>query len=288
MNKPDEENITYVMVEQPNVNLMQNSKKIKLMNLPEQENITYVAVEPAKVGVAQGTSKSQLAIGEIGGSGNLDKVRDLLFGTQVRDFEKRFNRLEERLVKECANLRDDTLKCLDSIETYVQKEFESLTEGLKTEQTERDGAVQELAQNFKDTTKSLENETKKRLESVQTYSQTEVLSLNDRLKNEQSERGEALKELVQNIKDVTKSLEKKITQLDEQTTQKQRELRQQILDQSKSLDDDLRQKHESILSFVEQEVQEISNDKTDRSTLAALFTQLALQLNNDFEISGNE
>lgn len=288
MNRPEEEHITYVVVEQPNVNLMQNSKRIKLMNIPEQDNITYIAVEPAKVGVAQGTSKSQLAMGDIGGSGNLDKVRDLLFGTQVRDFEKRFNRLEERLVKECANLRDDTIKRLDSIETYVQNEIESLAEGLKTEQAERDEAVQGLAQNIKDTTKTLENDTKKRLDSVENYSHNEVSSLNDRLKIEQAERGEALKELAQNIKDTTKLLEKKITQLDEQTNQKQRELRQQILDQSKSLDDDLRQKHEAILSLLEQEVQELNNDKTDRATLAALFTQLALQLNNDFEISGNE
>src|SRR5437868_2442425 len=29
-----------------------------------------------------------------GGAGNVDKIRDILFGTQMRDYESRFNRLE--------------------------------------------------------------------------------------------------------------------------------------------------------------------------------------------------
>src|SRR6187551_111575 len=35
--------------------------------------------------------------------GNLDKVRDLLFGGQMRDYDRKFARLEERLVKETAD-----------------------------------------------------------------------------------------------------------------------------------------------------------------------------------------
>ena len=84
------------------------------------------------------------------------------------------------------------------------------------------------------------------------------------------------------------SLEKKIGQLDDQSNQRQRELRQQILDQSKNLDDDMRQKYESILSVIDREVQELRSDKTDRSTLAALLTQVAMQLNNEFEMPKNQ
>lgn len=237
MNKPEEEYITYVVVGQPREDLIQNSKRVKIMNTPEEERITYIEVEPAKAGSIQGIDKSQSASSDIGGSGNLNKVRDILFGTQMRDFEKRFNRLEERLVKECANLRDDTKKRLESLEMYIKQEVDGLNERLKTERSERDEAVKKLAEEHKNK---------------------------------------------------TTSLEKKIAQLDEQTTQKQRVLRQQILEQSKSLDDEMRQKSEAILSMFEREVKEIRTDKTDRSTLAALFTQLAMQLNNEFEITINE
>lgn len=46
----------------------------------------------------------------------------------------------------------------------------------------------------------------------------------------------------------------------------------------------MRQKYESILSVIDREVQELRSDKTDCSTLAALLTQVAMQLNNEFEI----
>ena len=181
----------------------------------------------------QGINKSQLSAADLAGGGNLDKVRDILFGGQMRDYEKRFNRLEDRLIKECSSIRDDIKKRLDSLEMYVKQEVESLNEGLTTEQAQRDDATKEVSQELRDS---------------------------------------------------TKSLEKKIGQLDEQSNQRQRELRQQILEQSKSLDDDMRQKYESILGVIDREVQELRTDKTDRSTLAALLTQIAMQLNNEFEI----
>lgn len=235
MNTPEEEYITYVVVEKPNADETPTQKRVKIVNTPEDEHITYIAVEPAKAGLAPGMNKPQLSA-DVGGSGNLEKVRDLLFGNQIRDFDKKFSRLEERLLKECASVREDARKRLDSLETYVKQEVESLTEGLRTEQTERD---------------------------------------------------EVVKEVSQELKDLTKSLEKKITQLDEQTNQKQRDLRQQILDQSKGLDEEMRQKYEAILSVVEREVQELRHDKSDRATLAGLFTQLAMQLNNEYQIPGN-
>ena len=232
MNNSEDEYITYVVVEQ-NTEREQTQKKVKIMNNPEDEHITYIAVEPSKSGLMQGINKSQLSASDLAGGGNLDKVRDILFGGQMRDYEKRFNRLEDRLVKECSSIRDDIKKRLDSLEMYVKQEVESLNEGLTTEQSQRDDATKEVAQELRDS---------------------------------------------------TKSLEKKIGQLDDQSNQRQRELRQQILEQSKSLDDDMRQKYESILSVIDREVQELRTDKTDRSTLAALLTQVAMQLNNEFEI----
>ena len=36
---------------------------------------------------------------------NLDKVRDILFGGPLRDVDRRFTRLEERLAKDTSDLR---------------------------------------------------------------------------------------------------------------------------------------------------------------------------------------
>jgi len=174
---------------------------------------------------------------DLAGTGNIDKIRDILFGVQMRDYEKRFTRLEERLIKESNNLRDDTKKRFEALELYLKNELESLT---------------------------------------------------GRLTAEQNARNENAESLAQGIKDTARAFEKRAAQMDEQSTRSQRELRQQILDQSKSLNDEIRQKYEELTAVLQREAEELRTDKTDRSALAALFTEVAMRLNNDFKIPGAE
>jgi hypothetical protein len=58
--------------------------------------------------------------GEIREGANVDKIRDILFGSQMRDYDKRFGRLEERLAKAADALREDLKKRFDSLESFVQ------------------------------------------------------------------------------------------------------------------------------------------------------------------------
>lgn len=170
-------------------------------------------------------------------TGNIDKIRDILFGVQMRDYEKRFARLEERLLKESSDLRDETRRRFDALEIFVKNEFEAVTGRLQSEQRTRDDSVQALSRELQNT-------------------------------------GQAL--------------DRKLVELNEQTTRAQRDLRQQLLDQSKNLSDEIRQKHEELSALLDREVAELGNVKTDRASLASLFTEVALRLNNDFKIPGNE
>jgi DNA anti-recombination protein RmuC len=104
-------------------------------------------------------NRAQLSTGELGTGGNLDKVRDLLFGAQMRDMDKHFARLEERLQKELAELKDETRGRFESLEVFLRKETESLTDQLKAEQAARQQAASTLAQDLKDTVKAFEQRT---------------------------------------------------------------------------------------------------------------------------------
>jgi hypothetical protein len=53
---------------------------------------------------------------DLGGGASLDKVRDILFGVQVREFERRFARLEERLVKETNDLKEEITRRMDALD----------------------------------------------------------------------------------------------------------------------------------------------------------------------------
>lgn len=89
-------------------------------------------------------------------SGSLDKIRDILFGTQVKEYDKRFSRLEERLLRECTELREDTKKRMDALEVYIRQEVESLIELVKKQQVSRDEALKELTQEHKHQVENLE------------------------------------------------------------------------------------------------------------------------------------
>jgi gas vesicle protein len=190
------------------------------MNTADERNVITVEAQ-----------RTQFSAGDQ--AGNLGKVRDILFGSQMREYEKRFVRLEERLTKTATELKDELRRRFDALEIYVKNE---------------------------------------------------VALLIDQVKGEQGQRAEAVGGLARELKDTSNTLERKIAQLDEQTTKNQRDLRQQILEQSKNLSNDLQQRYEEISTALEQAVRELRTDKTDRNTLADLFTEIAMRLNNEFTI----
>ena len=93
---------------------------------------------------------------EIQENNSLGKVRDILVGSQMRELDKKFSRLEERLVKECSDLRNETRKRLDTLENYIKEEADSLSSRAKNEQVKRDEAVKAINEEQRKLAESLE------------------------------------------------------------------------------------------------------------------------------------
>jgi hypothetical protein len=185
----------------------------------------------------RGAGDAQKKGGDPGAAGNVDKIRDILFGSQMRDYDTRFARLEETLLKESADLRDSTRKRIETLENYVRKELESLALRLKSEREERAGADRQLAAE-----------------------------------------GKSLGE----------SLSKKIEDVHEEMGEGQAQLRKQLLEQSKSLSEEIREKQEELSALIERRYQELRSQKTDRAALAGMLTEVALRLNDEFQIPDAE
>lgn len=169
--------------------------------------------------------------------GNLEKVRDILFGAQMRDYDRRFARLEERMLKEVSDAREDTRRRFDQLENFFKQE---------------------------------------------------IAALGERLRSENAQRTQTTEDITRELRDTSRAINQKITQLDEQSSQANRELRQQLLDQSKSLSDEIRQKYEELTAALTREARELRSDKADRTALSNLFTELAMRLNNEFKLPGEE
>lgn len=114
-----------------------------------------------KTAVTTISEEQEARVQEADGSagGNLEKVRDLLFGGQMRDYDRKFARLEERLAKETNELREDVKKRIAALETFMKAEIASLTDRLRAEQDARGAATKDLARELRDTAQQFEHKT---------------------------------------------------------------------------------------------------------------------------------
>src|SRR5262249_23570544 len=85
------------------------------------------------------------------GPGNIDKIRDILFGANMRDYEQRSARLEEALKKESSDLRESTRHHLENLEAFVHKEFAAIDARLNAERAERSESHSRLANELSST-----------------------------------------------------------------------------------------------------------------------------------------
>ena len=95
---------------------------------------------------------------EVLGGGNLDQVREILFGAQSRGVDKRLARLEEELPKRAAEIREELKRGLATLETYARTEIDSLNERLRAEAKERGKDDEEMAARLDEADKGLRKE----------------------------------------------------------------------------------------------------------------------------------
>lgn len=161
---------------------------------------------------------------------NIEKIRTILFGNQMRDYEARFTRLEAQISQETTDLRADFRRRFEALEGYLRQELDALNERVSGEYSERSGALQDMQKT---------------------------------------------------VEALGQGLDKRVHQLDEQMGKAQRELRQQLLTQSKQLRDDMQVGIAELSALVQRELQQLRSDKTDRTALAGLLTDLAARLSAD-------
>lgn len=152
---------------------------------------------------AKKDSKSQATVD---GGGNIDKVRDILFGGQMRDYEKRFSRFEERLAQETAELKEDLRKRLSALEQFIKQELASVSDRIKAEHDERAAADKDLARDIRENAKTVEKKTSQldeQIEKLQGELRKQILDLHKRLSDDiQKKVDDVLARLSQASKDL--------------------------------------------------------------------------------------
>lgn len=86
----------------------------------------------------------------------VDKIRDLLFGNQMQDYDRRFSKLEERLSQRFKEIETETAQNLSAYESNAKKQIESLATQFREEQSLRADADKEIERILREQTQALE------------------------------------------------------------------------------------------------------------------------------------
>jgi hypothetical protein len=90
---------------------------------------------------AEQSGNGPLPGGEVVG---VDKIRDLLFGNQMQDYDRRFSKLEERFLQRFKDIESETARNLSAFESNAKKQVESLVSQLREEKDLRADADKEI------------------------------------------------------------------------------------------------------------------------------------------------
>jgi hypothetical protein len=134
------------------------SKKRLKKPLSSKESIhmatsTAPSIDPEAVKAAQAALDSMPASAEAPG---VDKIRELLFGNQMQDYDRRFSLLEDRFQQKLRDLEGESARNLGSMESSIKKQMESIASQVRQEQDLRSEADKELGRSLREQIQGLE------------------------------------------------------------------------------------------------------------------------------------
>ncbi len=121
--------------------------------------------------------------------GNVDQIRDILFGGQMRDYERRFDELDERSKREAERARAEFIKRFESIEQLLKEQADKHAAQLKKLDTELKASAEAAAVSSDRLAKALRSE----LADVDEKYDAGTSALRDRLHKLANETAESLR-----------------------------------------------------------------------------------------------
>jgi len=158
-----------------------------------------------------GPGQVGLSEGDAGDRDSVDRIRDILFGAQARQYDQKIGFLEEMIGKEAARLREGTRQATETLEHYTKRELESLVAQLKAEKSERMESADHLAATIDSAVKAVERKINASDENVHAGHrdlQEQILQQSKFLQNEIQQRHD---EILAALKKATDELRKEKT-----------------------------------------------------------------------------
>jgi flagellar biosynthesis GTPase FlhF len=182
-------------------------------NVRNSVEVRVVAVKTSKSDVEPVDAGAAAQIGNVGNgllpggdAVGVDKIRDLLFGNQMQDYDRRFSKLEERFLQRFKDIESETARNLNAFESNAKKQVESLASQLREEKDLRSEADKEIDRTLREQHQAVE----KRLRSISDQVSQLERDMSDRLVQEALSLREEIK---RKTEDIQHAIEKMFSEL---------------------------------------------------------------------------
>ncbi len=128
--------------------------------------------------------------GDAGADRNVEQIRDILFGGQMRDYDRRFQELSQHIEGELARMRGDADKRLAALDKRLDEQLDKLSKALRQEIGDRNKAVDDLESRLQQASRTQRGELNNAIDSVA----RELASADERLRAALAELDAAIKD----------------------------------------------------------------------------------------------
>jgi chromosome segregation ATPase len=121
---------------------------------------------------------------------SVDKIRDLLFGNQMQDYDQRFTKLEGRFLARLKDIESEAARNLSAFEANTKKQVDSLAGQLRDEKDQRADSDKDIERVLREQNQALE----KRLRALSDQLNQLDREMSDRLTRETQSLHEEIKQ----------------------------------------------------------------------------------------------
>ena len=218
----------------------------------------------------------------------MEQVRDLLFGTQLKDMEIRFQRQEERFLREIGDVREAVKSRMDSLENFMKSENGSLLHRMQEERADRDNA---LKSEQRERNEAIKAEQRERAELFKIEQQersgaikAEQQERMDAIRVEQRERVETLTQIGKDLASSVEAFERKLTRLASSLDAMEHELRGLLMAENGTMASKVEERYQDALGVISSTAAQIRHDMVYRSALSGMFTEIAVKLSGQWSM----
>ncbi len=131
---------------------------------------------------------------------NLNQIRDILFGAQVRQYDDQFSRLESQFDEKIKQMRQEMVQQFDDIKKMLGQTSTDMTERLNTEKQQRSDSQSEFSNTLRDTSKELQSRIDQGEQDIKTLMSEQLTRLRKEMNDQHQAAVTAAEKMIAELK----------------------------------------------------------------------------------------